>query len=478
MTQIPIIPAYRFGQNYDSLNSKEITTTDGSCVLAKVGCVNAGLIRRDLRKVKKCFTELQQIPVQQMINIMEKAADLFLNAELLISPEKAQSSEDYVKVLSATCGLPHALVRANMLKIVEVMRNMPVILKGLTRGLDLSAIDTGWGKQDGVQVSYYPAATNLGVVLPSNSPGVNSLWLPAVALRIPVLLKPGREDPWTPLRIIQALLAAGCPAEAFGFYPADHEGAGVLLSDCDRVILFGDARTVEQHIGNPRISVHGPGYSKILIGEDQIDNWPDYIELIADSIARNGGRSCINASTVVVPRFGKEIAEALAEQLIKITPKPLESPGAILAGFSNVNIPQAIHEKINAALNEPGAIDVTSEIRSGDRLVQLNGQMYLQPTVVYCQDPAHTLAKTEFLFPFASVVEIAQDKMLDWIGSSLVITAITADAVFEQKLLRSADIQRLNLGSIPTGQVQWDQPHEGNLFEFLYNRRAIQKEQV
>jgi acyl-CoA reductase-like NAD-dependent aldehyde dehydrogenase len=175
-----------------------------------------------------------------------------------------------------------------MLKIVEVMRNMPVILKGLTRDLDLSAIDTGWGKQDDLLISYYPAATNLGVILPSNSPGVNSLWLPAVALRIPVLLKPGREDPWTPLRI--------------------------------------DARTVQQHIGNPRISVHGPGYSKILLGEDQIDNWQDYIELIADSIARNGGRSCINASTtVVVPRFGKEIAEALAEQLIKITPKPLES---------------------------------------------------------------------------------------------------------------------------------------------------------
>jgi hypothetical protein len=44
MTQIPIIPAYRFGQNYDSLSPKEITSTDGSEVMAKVGYVNAGLI--------------------------------------------------------------------------------------------------------------------------------------------------------------------------------------------------------------------------------------------------------------------------------------------------------------------------------------------------------------------------------------------------------------------------------------------------
>ena len=34
--------------------------------------------------------------------------------------------------------------------------------------------------------------------------------------------------------------------------------------------------------------------------------------------------------------------------------------------------------------------------------------------------------------------------------------------------------QRLNLGRLPTAHVEWNQPHEGNLFEFLYHRRAIQ----
>ena len=32
---------------------------------------------------------------------------------------------------------------------------------------------------------------------------------------------------------------------------------------------------------------------------------------------------------------------------------------------------------------------------------------------------------------------------------------------------------RLNLGAIPTNQVNWNQPHEGNLFEHLYCRRAF-----
>jgi hypothetical protein len=64
--------------------------------------------------------------------------------------------------------------------------------------------------------------------------------------------------------------------------------------------------------------------------------------------------------------------------------------------------------------------------------------------------------------------------MLEQIGPSLVVTAITQDPAFRQSLLESPLIQRLNLGPIPTTRVSWDQPHEGNLFEFLYRRRAIE----
>ena len=32
-----------------------------------------------------------------------------------------------------------------------------------------------------------------------------------------------------------------------------------------------------------------------------------------------------------------------------------------------------------------------------------------------------------------------------------------------------------DLGPIPTNQIGGDQPHEGNLFDHLYGRRAIQR---
>ena len=40
--------------------------------------------------------------------------------------------------------------------------------------------------------------------------------------------------------------------------------------------------------------------------------------------------------------------------------------------------------------------------------------------------------------------------------------------------LDSPLIERLNLGPISTMKISWDQPHEGNMFEFLYKRRSIE----
>jgi len=85
------------------------------------------------------------------------------------------------------------------------------------------------------------------------------------------------------------------------------------------------------------------------------------------------------------------------------------------------------------------------------------------------------LANREFLFPYASVVTVPQDDMLKQIGPSLVITAITKDAAFQEQLMESQLIDRLNLGPIPTMKISWEQPHEGNMFEFLYHRRAIER---
>jgi hypothetical protein len=78
------------------------------------------------------------------------------------------------------------------------------------------------------------------------------------------------------------------------------------------------------------------------------------------------------------------------------------------------------------------------------------------------------------MFPFVSVVRCPQAEMLDKIGSTLVCSAITYDERFKRQLLDATNIDRLNVGPLPTIQLDWLQPHEGNIVEFLFRPRAFQ----
>jgi hypothetical protein len=60
-------------------------------------------------------------------------------------------------------------------------------------------------------------------------------------------------------------------------------------------------------------------------------------------------------------------------------------------------------------------------------------------------------------------------------GPTLVVTALTRDHAVVDRLIESPLVDRLNVGPIKTNQIAWDQPHEGNLFDHLYARRAFQR---
>jgi acyl-CoA reductase-like NAD-dependent aldehyde dehydrogenase len=465
------IPILRLGREYTSHDLVELDLGAGETLVTHTA--NPGLIRRDLLQISKSKAALDAIPADTLATYCEQAAELFLTADLPCG-DSTQSPQDYVESLSALTRLPHTLVRMNMGKIHAAMSQVRTIIGGLTRGLPLEIFDKGISRIGDLTINYFPATSSLGVSLPSNAPAVNSLWIPAPVMKIPVLLKPGREDPFTPLRIVQAMIQAGFPKEAFCYYPTSHEGGDTLLTTCGRGISFGSDVTVKKYSAFPGIQVHGTGRSKILIGEDMIARWPEFLDVIVQSISANGGRSCINTSAVLVPSHRDEIADALAAALAKIQPHPRDHPDALLCGFANPALADGIDDLITAHLKDSGATDVTGLHRDTPRKVEAFDQTYLQPTLISCTDKDHALANTEFMFPYASIVEIPQSEMLAHIGQTLVVSAFTEDPRFIEQLLLSPDIERLNLGTYPTNRVQWEQPHEGNLFEFLYHRRAIQ----
>jgi acyl-CoA reductase-like NAD-dependent aldehyde dehydrogenase len=470
------IPLLRKGEPYRSLDVVTAPHHRTHEPFVEVSQANAGLIRRDLRDQYENRRKLAALSVAELIAISKRAAGHFLSDPLPLG-DTTQTPEDYVAQTSATTGLPYALVRRNMSKIHGMLAEVDSVLAGLTRELDLGVLDSGFADSNGHLLSFFPRGDALGVILPSNSPGVHSLWIPAIAMKIPLVLKPGSAEPWTPYRIIQALIRAGCPGEAFGYYPAGHGAAGEILRSCGRGMLFGDVATARAFGNDPRIEIHGPGYSKVILGEDEIDNWERYLDVIVSSIAENSGRSCVNASGVWVPRHGDKIAEALAERLAQIQPLPAEDERARLAPFADPSVAERISAMIDQGLDEPGARDVTAESRGGARVARAHNCTYLLPTIIRC-GPEHSLANREFLFPFASVVEMPEAQMLEAIGPTLVLTAITNNERLKERILTSSNAGRLNFGPIPTNQISWDQPHEGNLFDHLYARRAFQRAQT
>ena len=471
------IPLLRHGRPYRSLDVARVRHHATGKPFVEISQANVGLIRRDLREQDAMRASLARLPVARLIEICRDAADVFLNDTLPIGDEP-QRPDDYVEQTSATTGMPYVMVRRNMTRVAAVMTNVGDILKGLTRGLDPAILDRGFGEMSGQAVSFYPKARTLGVVLPSNSPGVHGLWVPTVALKTPLVLRPGGSEPWTPYRIVQALMKAGIPADAFCYFPSDHAGAGEIVRQCGRSIFFGDTSAVGSFAGDPRIELHGPGYSKILFGSDEADRWQQSLDLLVASVAENGGRSCVNASGVWTPRYGGEIARAMAERLVRIEPRAADDPEAAIAPFPDPAVAKRLSDQIDAALHERGATDVTADLREGPRLVQAFGSTFLLPTVLHCTSSSHPLANHEFLFPFVSVVDLSGDEMArmpEPLGPTLVVSALTNDQSLIDRLLGSDLIGRLNLGPIQTNAIVWDQPHEGNLFEHLYGRRAFQR---
>ncbi len=468
------IPALRLGKPYTSLEKATLVHHVTGEPVAEVSQVNGGLIARDLNKVAAARRALQAVPIAELLDMCREAADQFIQGTLPCG-ESAQTFDDYVRSVSSTTGSPMVFCRRNAAKVEYVLRNMETVLGGLTRGLDLSILDAGHGVQDGRTQCFYAAAEAFGAVLPSNSPGVHSLWVPAVALKLPLVLKPGREEPWTPFRLLQAFQKAGIPAAALSFYPTDHAGAAEILRGCGRSMLFGDSSTTDAYKNDPRVELHGPGFSKVLFGADTADGWRDHLDLLVESVAANGGRSCINASAVWTPAHGRELADALAARLARVEARPWDDPRAELAAFANPEVAERISALVDNLLETPGAVDLTAKHRGGPRLVKEGRCAWLLPTVVWCDSYEHPLANKEFLFPFTSVIECPQGEMLKHIGPSLVVTAITEDDAFTRDLLDSPHVERLNLGPIPTTRLSWDQPHEGNLFTHLYRQRAFQQ---
>jgi acyl-CoA reductase-like NAD-dependent aldehyde dehydrogenase len=471
------IPVLRWGQNYTSMDVDEVVHFADGQPIARVSRANGGMIQRDMRKAQRARDLLREIPMDELMTRVGAAGELYTNATLPMG-DGTQTPDEFVRAQSASTGLPERMCRANMKKNAFVLAEMRNILTSLTRGLEFDVLSRGFGDERGVPVSYQAQSPVVGLVLPSNSPGVHTLWLPVIPLQIGLVLKPGPQEPWTPYRMAEAFFQAGIPREAISVYPGLGDVGAAVLDSCARSLIFGGTATVDRYRGNARVQAHGPGFSKIVIGDDQVDRWESFLDVMVDSVFVNSGRSCINCSGIWASRHTREIAEALAQRLAAVRPLPPEHPDSSLAAFTVPGVADAISQAIDADLQAPGVTDVTARHREGPRVLKEGRADYLLPTVVHCESADAAAAQKEYMFPFVTVVECPEHQMLEKIGPTLVCSALTCKPDLRRHLLDATHIDRLNLGPVPTIQLNWRQPHEGNLVDFLFRARAFQSEEL
>jgi acyl-CoA reductase-like NAD-dependent aldehyde dehydrogenase len=466
------LPALRFGKPYESLERTTLVHFLTGEPVAEVSQVGGALIGRDLQKAARARAALLELEPEDVVERLQTAGNLYAHGTLAVGDAR-QTPDDFVRQQSATTGLPESLCRANMQKNLFVLSNMDRMLDALSRGLPPEVLWRGWGREHrGVVVSYQAQSPVLGLVLPSNSPGVHTLWLPVIALGVGLVMKPGGQEPWTPYRMAAAMVEAGIPAEAISICPGATDVGAAILAGCRRSMIFGSAKTVEQYRGNPGVQVHGPGFSKIILGDDCVDDWESHLDVMVESVAANSGRGCINASAIWASRHTREIAAAIAARLGPVEVKPPDDPDAKLAAFTVPGAARATWEQIEAGLGAQGVTHMTGSY--GPRFVEGERCGWLRPVVVHCASPEPAIAGAEYMFPFVTVVECPQARMLERIGPTLVCTAITDDPAFQSALVDCTAIDRLNLGPIPTTKLDWLQPHEGNIIDFLYRSRALQ----
>ncbi|HID22088.1 MAG TPA: aldehyde dehydrogenase family protein, partial [Planctomycetaceae bacterium] len=243
MLEIPIV---RWGQDYESVEKESVCHLETGEELAAIHQANPGLVKLDSRRARRARELLRGFSIPELIERCGRAAEAFLENTLPLGNE-AQTPEQFCALQSATTGLPERHCAQNMQKNAFVLSHLGEILDALGRYVPYDVLSSGHGCDDrGLPVSYQAQSPVLGMVLPSNSPGVHTLWLPVIALQIGLMLKPGSREPWTPYRLMEALVESGIPREVFSIYPGGAEVGAALVETCDRAMVFGGSATVRR----------------------------------------------------------------------------------------------------------------------------------------------------------------------------------------------------------------------------------------
>ncbi len=470
------IPLLRGGKEY--FTSKRATPNALNHFQISYSQAPEIIINQSLKDTNtKGYHYISEITIDNFLEIIIEASDIFTSTQSLgISTEI--SLEETQQFITATTGMPIIFVRNSFIPFSQSMKNIREILEILSPNNSVSIYDTHIVQKGYLMYGWIRRGKNLAVVAPSNHPGVNTVWAIMAAMKFPTLVRPSIREGLFAYRYIQALYKAGLPKEALHYLPMNHKFIASFLMNSDLGIIFGDETTTRRYANKTKIKTYGPGRSKIILDTNYVKQYDssDICDMIIGSTLFDGGKSCINASSLLVvgknaETVAEDIAFEIAVELANIIPQDIFSEKAKLAAFVDNNLAKKINRFIES--NKGRDIDLVEKVRETSRLQVLNDVYYLLPSVFLCENGKNSrLFGLELPFPFLTINTIEDyEQSYDYIKRSLVISLLSESANYARKILELPHVEKLYLQELTCG-INPAEPHEGFPSEFLFRSKA------
>lgn len=448
------IPVLRATGEYPSYEVAQVLAVSGE-PLAEVGQAPPLLVRRSVDESRRSPEQT----TAERLAALRTAGELFRTAEL-----GGESPQQYTR--------SHALATGTPIGVAErALERYPVLTAGLEAvlaGERPAAAGTGSSA-----ARWVPRGSVLGVVAPSNHPGVHTSWLQALALGYRVAVRPGTRDPFTPARLLRALRAGGLEPGWGTLLPGSHAAADALVASADLAMVYGGPESEARYGGSDRVKVRGPGRTKVLLlGDDPSEENLDHL---VREIAGDGGVRCTNTTAVFTDGDHGRLAEALADRLAKLPVLPVTDPRSALPARTPEEA-AALYRSLDGQL--AGAVEVSAAHYAGDRHPLVDGYAVLRPAVLRCDRPDHPGLGVELPFPCVWVAPwTPQDGIAPMRGSLALTVLAEAGHPHAEGVLRQA-LDEPTVRTVLHGPVvDWGAdphcPHDGQLSQFLMEARAF-----
>lgn len=446
------VPVLRSGQERASRDSRDLHDVNGD-PLARVHEAPALMTKL----TAKAMRQAPDMDRDELLAVLTEAGRLFAEATL-----GGESPEEYCRVQALASGVPIAVARGTLARL----RNDSALLgEVVAKQAPLGAGRTArWARRGSV----------LGVVAPSNHPATQGAWLQALAMGYRVAVRPGTRDPFTPLRLVRALLAAGLDPDTVALLPGSHATADALVRASDLALVYGGEDAVGRYRGDARVLVRGPGRSKILLdapGPYDEGTAGEALGHLVREIASDGGVRCTNTTAVFTSGDHRALAEALADRLARLPVHPVTDDRAVLPVR-----PRKEAEGLRAAVTRAaqGAPDLADRHYPDGPLAPVGpDSVALRPAVIAVDTADHPGLRTELPFPCVWVAPWRPSDGVAPLTDSLALTLLTDRTGLVTEALESPSVRTVLHGAADGWWKDPYLPHDGYLGQFLMEARGF-----